>query len=158
ADLLGLIQQQAGEPRTSALHGNYMGNTHTFYAIRVPQLRAIAKAWMSQHRDLGPEQLDSLVTSLVEAPSSTEKILAGVLFDYARKEQRAINPKRCDEWLNHVEGWAETDALRTNKYTITQLPPDWKQWEKQLPRFAVSKQIQKRRASLVFLCAPLRKF
>src|SRR5690606_21477736 len=89
--------------------------------------------------------------------SATEKMLAGVLLDYARKEQRAINPRCFDEWLDHVEGWAEVDALCTNKYTVRQLPLDWSQWKKQLRQFARSKQIQKRRASLVLLCAPLRK-
>src|SRR5690606_19303874 len=117
-ELLRLIKEYAGEARIDPLLGHYIGNAHPVYAIRAPQLRTIARNWMAQHRDLTPKQLEALLSSLVKGRSATEKMLAGVLLDYARKEQRAINPRCFDEWLDHVEGWAEVDALCTNKYTV----------------------------------------
>lgn len=76
--------------------------------------------------------------------------------DYATKDQIAFDPKIFDAWLDELEGWAEVDAVCTGKYTINAIPKDWSKWEKILTRFSKSKNIHKRRASLVLLCSPIR--
>lgn len=76
--------------------------------------------------------------------------------DYATADQRRLDAKLFDQWLDHLEGWAEVDAVCTGKYTIHQLPDDWKKWAPLLKRFSKSKNINKRRASLVLLCSPVR--
>ena len=73
------------------------------------------------------------------------------------KPQRKFSPKVFDGWLNHLEGWAEVDAVCTGAYTITEIPAQWPVWKKLLTNFSKSKNIHKRRASLVLLCSPVRK-
>jgi 3-methyladenine DNA glycosylase AlkD len=94
----------------------------------------------------------------VKGKSSTEKLMAGILLDYAKTEHLALSPKIFDDWLDHLTGWAEVDVLCTGKFTIKALPTDSKAWAAQLKKFSKSRNISKRRASLVFLCSPLRYY
>jgi 3-methyladenine DNA glycosylase AlkD len=77
--------------------------------------------------------------------------------DYAKPEQLAFEPALFDEWLEHVMGWAEVDVLCSGSYSVAAVPHYWKKWEPLLRKFSKSKNIHKRRASLVLLIAPLRK-
>ena len=112
---------------------------------------------MKQHRDLSSEDFRKLLTSLIQGKSSTEKCMAGILLDNSTLAQRKFNPEAFDEWLDHLEGWAEVDSLCTGAYTISEIPSDWTRWKKLLIKFSKSKNIHKRRASLVLLCSPLRR-
>ena len=155
-ELLEEIKKNSGTPTQHTFLNNYLGSEHPRYPINAPAMRSIAKGWMKEHRDLKPHAFEALLTSLIEGESFNEKVMAGLLMDAARKQQRAINPKVFDHWLEHLEGWAEVDAVCTNQDTVTQLPLDWKTWAPMLKRFAKDKNIHKRRASLVLLCSPLR--
>lgn len=135
---------------------NYLGTSHPRYAINAPSLRAIAKRWASENKGLTASEFSAVVDSLIKGPSSTEKVMGGILMDYATKGQTQFDPKIFDSWLDELEGWAEVDAVCTGKYTIKAIPQNWKSWEKLLKRFVRSKNIHKRRASLVLLCSPIR--
>ncbi|HOX81955.1 MAG TPA: DNA alkylation repair protein [Chryseolinea sp.] len=155
-EILTLIQQNAVKPTQHTDLDNYLGTTHPRYPIAVPVLRAIAKDWMKQHPELTTTTFSTLLTSLIKGVSYTEKCMAGILLDYASKDQRQFNPKLFDRWLNELEGWAEIDSLCTGKYTSTEIINQWESWEPLLLKFSVSKNIGKRRASLVLLCSPFR--
>ncbi len=156
AEILELINKNAGKATKHTDLDNYLGTSHPRYPITVPLLRTIAKDWMKAHSDLTATHFSTLLTSLIKGESSTEKCMAGILLDYATKEQRQFNPKLFDGWLNELEGWAEVDTLCTGKYTSTEIINQWESWEPILLRFAVSRNIHKRRASIVCLCSPLR--
>jgi 3-methyladenine DNA glycosylase AlkD len=111
---------------------------------------------MRSHRELSAKEFAALLTALIKAPSSTEKCMAGIIMDYATPEQRQFNVKLFDGWLDHLIGWAEVDAVCTGKYTIYEVLLQWQKWSVLLKRFSKSKNIQKRRASLVIFCSPLR--
>lgn len=83
--------------------------------------------------------------------------MVGILLDYATPEQRKFDPKLFNTWLNYLEGWAEVDSLCTGRYSDSEILRQWKIWNPQLIQFSKSKNIHKRRASLVLLCSPLRK-
>lgn len=151
------IQHHSGKPTKHTFLNNYLGNSHPRYAISVPLLRNIAKQWMSSHRDLSAAEFSVLLSSLIKGKTSTEKCMVGILLDYSTIDQRKFNPKLFNAWLNHLEGWAEVDSLCTGRYSDTEIISQWKAWKAQLIQFAKSKNIQKRRASLVLLCSPLRK-
>jgi 3-methyladenine DNA glycosylase AlkD len=153
SELLQLIKQKSGTATQHTFLDSYLGNTHPRYPISAPQLRSIAKEWMKQHKHLSADKFSQLLTSLIEAESSTEKSFAGILMDYSTKDQRDFDPRLFDHWLDHLEGWAEIDSVCTGKYTISQIPLQWKVWEKLLIRFSKDKNISKRRASLVLLCS-----
>ncbi|MEQ1587947.1 MAG: DNA alkylation repair protein, partial [Cyclobacteriaceae bacterium] len=72
-------------------------------------------------------------------------------------EQRKFDPTLFNSWRNYVEGWAEVDSLCTGRYSDSEILSQWKTWRPQLIQFSKSKNIHKRRASLVLLCSPFRK-
>jgi 3-methyladenine DNA glycosylase AlkD len=155
--ILDLIKNNSGKGTAHTFLDAYLGNSHFRYPISAPVLRRIAKEWMKEHRDLTAKEFAVLLTDLVEAESATEKTMAGVLLDYATPDQRKFNPSLFDKWLNHLEGWAEIDALCTGKYAATELAGQWSKWQPLLIKFSKSKNINKRRASIVFFCSPFSK-
>ncbi|HTJ49164.1 MAG TPA: DNA alkylation repair protein [Cyclobacteriaceae bacterium] len=156
-EILDLIVKHSGTPTKHTYLDDYLGNDHPRYPINIPTLRKLASAWMKDNLDLSAKEFASLISSLMEGKSSTEKTTGGILLDYATKEQRSFSPKLFNSWLNHIKGWAEIDSLCTSKYTATEVLNQWDIWEPQLISFSKSKDITKRRASIVVLCVPLRK-
>ncbi len=156
-EILALIKLNSGKPTQHTFLDSYLGNSHPRYPISIPTLRKIAKDWMTAHRNLSAAQLAVLLTSLIKGKSSTEKCMVGILLDYTTLDQRKFNPKLFNTWLNYLEGWAEVDSLCTGKYSQTEILSQWKTWKSLLIQFSKDKNIHKRRASLVFLCSPLRK-
>src|SRR5688572_23979353 len=142
-EILRLIQENSGSPTQHTFSDRYLGNEHPRYLISVPVLRTIAKEWMRAHRDLNADDVAAMFTSLIEGKSATEKSMAGILMDYTTREQRLFNPALFDTWLDHLIGWAEVDAVCTGKYTITEIPSQWKTWKPLLIKFSKSKNIHK---------------
>ena len=154
AEILQLILKHSGTPTQHTFLDSYLGNTHPRYPISVPSLRKIAKEWMKKHRELSAGDFKILLTSLIHGKSSTEKSMAGILLDHSALAQRKFDPAIFDEWLDHLEGWAEVDTVCTGAYAISEIPTDWVRWKRLLEQFSKSKNIHKRRASLVLLCSP----
>jgi 3-methyladenine DNA glycosylase AlkD len=154
--ILKLIKEHSGKATQHTFLDGYLGNSHPRYPINAPTLRKLARDWMKAHQDLSATEFAGLLSSLAEGKSSTEKCMVGILLDYAIPLQRKFNPKVFNIWLDHLEGWAEVDSVCTGRYTATEIPENWNAWEKQLQQFSKSKNINKRRASLVLLCSPLR--
>jgi 3-methyladenine DNA glycosylase AlkD len=149
------IQMLAGRPTQHTFSDDYLGNSHPRYPISAPMLRKIAKDWMRDHRHVDPVEFAAMLECFIKAPSSTEKCMAGILLDSSTKDQRKFDPRLFDKWLDHLVGWAEIDSVCTGKYTITEIPAQWKIWKTLISKFSKSKNINKRRASLVFFCSPL---
>lgn len=156
-EILHLIKQNSGKPERDAFLNSYLGNDHVRYPISTAPLRAIARDWMRNHKDLTPEDFTNLLTALIKGPSFTEKIMAGIMMGYSSKAQRKFDPGIFDEWLEHLVGWAEVDAVCSGDFPATQIPEDWTRWKKLLTAFTKSTNIQKRRASLVLLCSPVSR-
>jgi 3-methyladenine DNA glycosylase AlkD len=157
AEILQLIKENSGTATQHTFLDHYLGSTHYRYPINLPTLRIIAKEWTSDYHHLPANDFAKLLTSLVRGKSHTEKIFVGILLDYASNDQRKFDPALFDKWLDHLEGWAEIDAMCSGKFSSREIPGDWARWKKQLGQLSKSKNINKRRASIVFLVAPLRK-
>jgi 3-methyladenine DNA glycosylase AlkD len=156
--ILRQIKEKAGKPTQHTYLDNYLGNQHPRYAISSPMLRQIAKEWMKSNIDLSAEAFAEVLNDLIHGESSTEKWMAGLLLDYSKKDQRKFDPTLFDKWLDQLEGWAEIDAVCTNKYSRTEIVSQWKKWKPLLIKFSKSENISKRRASIVFFCSPLSHF
>lgn len=156
AELLVAIKTKSGKPTKHTFLDSYLGTAHPRYAINNPNMRVIAKAFMKSH-SLDAQSFEELITSLIEGKSFTEKVMAGFLLDCARPELLKFDPLRFDNWLNYVQGWAEVDTLCAGKYSKTEISQQFSTWKKILVQFSRSVVIEKRRASLVLCCAPLRK-
>jgi 3-methyladenine DNA glycosylase AlkD len=151
------IKKSSGKSTAHTFLDGYLGNSHFRYPISAPILRRIASVWMKERRDLSAKDFARLLTDLIEAKSETEKTMAGILMDYATADQRKFNPSLFDKWLNHLEGWAEIDAVCTGKYAAMEVVGQWNKWKPLLIKFSKSKNINKRRAAIVFFCSPLSK-
>ena len=155
-EILELIKKNSGKATQHTFLDGYLGNEHPRYPISAPVLRRIAKEWMSDHCDLSARDIQRILTSLIKGKSSTEKCMAGILLDVTTKAQRKFDPASFDLWLDHLVGWAEVDSVCTGPYSITEIPNNFTVWKSLLLRFSKSKNINKRRASLVLLCSPTR--
>jgi len=155
-EILKLIVDLSGQGTEHTFSDSYLGNSNPRYAINAPIMRTIAKEWMKEHRHLTASQFEKLLTSLVKAKSSTEKSMAGMLLDVSTNEQRKFKAEIFEEWLDYLQGWAEVDTVCTGKYTITEIPNNFKRWRSILLRLSKSRNINKRRASMVMLCLPVR--
>lgn len=111
---------------------------------------------MNAHRHLTATEFKNLLSSLIAGKSATEKMMAGILLDRATADQKKFDVAQFDTWLDNLEGWAEIDSLCTGKYTSTEIPQHPVKWRKLLTGFVRSRNINKRRASLVFLTSPIR--
>lgn len=154
--LLEEIKIHSGKPTKHTFLDAYLGNNHPRYAIDSPTLRALAKTWAKANRDVTARELQAVLTSLIKGKSATEKCMAGILLDACTPEQRKFDPASFNSWLEHLMGWAEIDTLCTGQYSITEIPANWTTWKKLLEQFSKSKNINKRRASIVLLCSTLR--
>jgi len=155
-ELLKIIKESAEKPTQHTFLNSYLGTTHPRYPLNNPQMRTLARGFIKSH-SLDEKQFVELMTSLIEGKSFTEKVMAGFLLDCAGKDLRKFDPTHFDHWLNYLEGWAEIDTLCAGKYSATEVAPQFQAWKKLLIRFSKSDAIEKRRASLVLCCAPLRK-
>jgi 3-methyladenine DNA glycosylase AlkD len=153
--ILEEIKAHSGVGTSHTFLDSYLGNSNFRYAINAPKLRAIAKEWGRNNKMLTSKQFCDVVDSLVHGPSSTEKMMAGIILDCATSDQSQFDPTIFDEWLEQLIGWAEVDAVCTGKFMIKSIPSQWNKWEKIIKRFAKSRNIQKRRASLVLFCSPI---
>ena len=154
-EVLSIIEKKSGKATQHTFLDGYLGNSHPRYPINAPTLRTIARDWMKAHRDMTAKEFSVMLTSLAKGKSGTEKVMVGILLDNATKDQKQFDPKLFDDWLDHLVGWAEVDAVCTGKYCVTEIPDNIATWKKILTSFSKSKNINKRRASIVFLCSPL---
>jgi len=155
-DILKTIQSQSPAPTQHTFVDSYLGNDHPRYPISVPMLRTIASEWMRTHPNVTGKSFTAVLTSLAKGKSSTEKCMVGIMLDYATADQRKFDPSLFDVWLNYLVGWAEVDSLCTGKYMEAEIPAQWPAWKKLILDFSKNKNINKRRASLVVFCSPLR--
>ena len=160
--ILASIRKHSGKPTQHTFLDSYLGNNHPRYPINVPTLRMIARAWMippaaGKRRDMSAGEFCEILSSLIKGKSSTEKCMAGLLLDVSLPSQRKFDPEVFAGWLDHLEGWVEIDTLCTGQFATSEIPGQWKKWKPLLNQLSKSKNINKRRASLVLLCSPLRK-
>jgi 3-methyladenine DNA glycosylase AlkD len=156
-EILNTIIARSGKTTQHTFLDGYLGNTDPKYPIDNPTLRSIAKGWVRDHLDFTATEFKKLITSLLQGKSATEKVMAGMLLDASQPLHRNFNPAIFEKWLNHVTGWAQVDVLCSGAYAQDEILKQWTEWKKLLIKLSRSSNINKRRASLVLLCAPNRK-
>ncbi|HEY5070565.1 MAG TPA: DNA alkylation repair protein [Caulobacteraceae bacterium] len=134
---------------------SYGGSGHLFYCVSAPTRRAIAKAWLAKHRSLDVKDFLAAVESLFAGQSHEEKTLAALLVGCHATARREVRPSDIDRWLGQLNGWAEIDALCQNVFGFEQMLAAWPDWRRLIQRLARDQNINKRRAALVLLNAPV---
>lgn len=135
---------------------NYIGSNKFSYSINTPSSRKLVKDWVKEHSDLSLSEYTDLLNSLSLGKSHNEFSVIGKLLEYYPSLRKELNPKLLDSWLNHAEGWAEVDTICQGNFTADEMISHWSDWNKLIENFTTSKNVHKRRASLVLLTGPVR--
>ncbi|OGY30295.1 MAG: hypothetical protein A3A61_04230 [Candidatus Woykebacteria bacterium RIFCSPLOWO2_01_FULL_43_14] len=157
-EILDVIRKnQADSKETTDFLQRYHGTSHKFYGLRVPIRRALAKEWVKTHKNISLPDFIELLDSLYLGESYEEKTIASNLLDTCPRFRKQINPRLLDNWLSHLEGWAEVDSLCQSTFEAEEFLEKWNVWKPMIEQFSKSKEIAKRRASLVLLTKVVAK-
>jgi 3-methyladenine DNA glycosylase AlkD len=156
------LLEELGRAGRATSHGRfdpstYLGGSHVFLNVPVPDRRRIAKAWLRGRRSWTAEQVLAVAESLVLGASHEEKTLAALMLSLHPKARAALGPEGVERWLGQLDGWAEVDSLCQNLFTAEELLSDWPAWSALIARLAGDPDIDKRRAALVLLTGPVHR-
>lgn len=156
--IITALKAKAGTANAGQSSDSYTGSGHAFYAVSVPDRRAILKEVVKANKkEATIEGWLRLVDALMAGKSHEEKTMGAYLLGYVPEARKTADFSRLDTWLEELEGWAEVDSLCQNIFQPDELLVDWSGWQKFLRKLAKDKNINKRRASLVFLTGPTWK-
>ena len=103
------------------------------------------------------EEYSELLDSLYESGSYEEKTSASLLLGYFPRLRKEISTGSLDGWLGELCGWAEVDSLCQSNFTAEDMLLRLGEWEKFIRKLSKDQNINKRRASLVFLTGVVGK-
>lgn len=156
-ELLQKITKAFKTSTRNAWVASYLGTPHFCYNLSNTTKRQIVKSWAKTHKEISLSQFSTLLTSLYKGNSYEEKSIAGYLLFYFPKLRGQINLQELNEWLGELSGWAEVDNTCQTNFTSKEILSRWKEWKSLVSKLSGSKNINKRRASLVLLTLPVRK-
>jgi len=154
--LLASLEKNRRSRVHSQANDSYLGSGHFYYDVSVPIRRALAKAWLKETRHIPDGEFLAVLESLYRGRSHEEKTLASILLSYHRSARRTVGPKQLNLWLDQLVGWAEIDSLCQSAFTAAEVLANWREWERFIRTLSRDRNINKRRAALVFLTAPVR--
>jgi len=146
--------------RRSRMHSqsndSYLSSGHHYLDVSVPSRRMIAKAWLKKNKDVPDAEFLAVLESLYRGKSHEEKTLASILLSYHPTGRKSVGLRQLNAWLDDLVGWAEIDALCAGVFRVEEVLANWHGWERFIRKLSRDRNINKRRAALVFLTAPLR--
>jgi 3-methyladenine DNA glycosylase AlkD len=140
----------------SQANDSYLSSGHHYWDVSIPCLRMLAKEWLKQNKGIGNSEFLAIIDSLYGGKSYEEKVLASILLSNHRAGRKAVGPEQLDIWLDSLVGWAEVDAFCQSSFTADEMLADWRRWQRLIRKLARDRNINKRRAALVFLTTPTR--
>jgi 3-methyladenine DNA glycosylase AlkD len=155
--LLASIKAHQRHRFHSQANDSYLSSGHHYWDVAIPTLRMIAKEWLKQNKGIDDTEFRMVLDALYSGNSYEEKVLASILLAYAHARRVAIGPKQLNAWLGCLVGWAEIDSLCASTFTADEMLADWRAWQRLIRGLAQNKNINKRRAALVFLTAATRR-
>jgi 3-methyladenine DNA glycosylase AlkD len=153
--LAEIVKQQRKRAHTQA-NDSYLSSGHLYYDVSVPARRRLAKAWLKENKAIAGHEFSAVLDSLYRGKSHEEKTVASILLALNRAGRESVGTKTLDDWLDHLVGWAEIDSLCAGVYPADEILSDWNSWKTFIRKLARDKNINKRRAALVFLTGPAR--
>ncbi len=157
AGLLELLKSKASQGSNRTASKSYLGNNSVIYNVPSPVLRSLTKQWLTENKSLSPETTLAVVNSMISGASHEEKKLACFILGARKPVRSLVTIGQLDQWLDGLSGWAEIDALCQNVFSVAEVSPLWNDWKDFLTRLSKDSNINRRRASLVFLVGLTRK-
>lgn len=155
-ELLSQLKASQGKPNPF-FRSNYGGSNDPSLDIPHPKLRQIAKEFVKKHPDFSLPKLLGVLSFLNQGRFGTEKTLGGMLLQFFPKLRAQVQPAQVDAWLDNLRGWSQVDSLCQSVFTAEDLISNWERWREAIVKLSKDENINKRRASLVLLTAPVRQ-
>lgn len=133
----------------------HLGTTRRWYGLKNEQTRRILLDFRAANKDLSYEDWLALIDSLYQGESYEERCAPRTLFNKYPRYRRQLPRPQLDAWLGCLNGWAEVDSACQTVFTDKDLLADWSGWTALLESLAGDANINKRRAALVLLTAPI---
>ena len=133
----------------------HLGTTRKWYGLKNAQSRAIVSDFITIHKDLSYEDWLALIDSLYHGDSYEERCAPRTLLLKFPRYRRELPLAQLDAWLGCLNGWAEVDSTCQTVFNDKDLLADWAGWIALLQSLARDDNVNKRRAALVLLTAPI---
>ncbi len=133
----------------------HLGTTRLWYGLKNAQSRAILLDFISSHKDLSYIDWQALIDALYHGDSYEERCAPRTLLLKFPRYRRALPLAQLDAWLGCLNGWAEVDSTCQTVFSAGDLLADWEGWSALLQSLAADDNVNKRRAALVLLTAPI---
>jgi len=152
-----LRQIQTAEPGrgNTTQRPEHLGTTRKWYGLKNAQSRAILLDFIAAHKDLSYEDWLALIDTLYHGDSYEERCAPRTLFHKFPRYRRRLPLAQLDAWLGCLNGWAEVDSTCQTVFNDKDLLAGWEGWSALLESLACDENINKRRAALVLLTAPI---
>lgn len=152
-----LTQIQAAEPGRgqTTQRPEHQGAARKWYGLKNDQRRRILLDFCAANKDLSFDDWLALIDSLYHGESYEERCAPQTLFRKYLRYRRQLPLAQLDAWLGRLDGWAEIDSTCQTVFTDKDLLADWDGWSALLKALADDANINKRRAALVLLTAPI---
>ena len=150
---------QAAEPGRgpTTQRPEHSGAARKWYGLKNEQRRRILLGFHAAHKDLGFAEWLALIDSLYHGDSYEERCAPQTLLLKYPRYRRQLPLAQLDAWLGCLDGWAEVDSTCQTVFTDGDLLGDWEGWSALLASLAEDANVNKRRAALVLLTAPITK-
>ncbi len=133
----------------------HLGTARKWYGLKNDQRRQIMLDFCAAHKDLAFDDWLALIDSLYHGDSYEERCAPQTLFRKYPRYRRRLPLAQLDAWLGCLNGWAEVDGTCQTVFSDKDLLADWDGWSALLNSLAGDGDVNKRRAALVLLTAPI---
>jgi 3-methyladenine DNA glycosylase AlkD len=157
ANILAELRAAApATPRGGLNNDSYGGSGRPFFGVTTPARREIARRWAAEKRRAAPADVLAVIESLTQGETHEERTQGAFLLALMPAVRRAARPEDLERWLGRLNGWAEIDCQCQNLFTAPEMAADWPAWRALIERLRTSEDINKRRAAMVLLNAPVK--
>ena len=153
--LLQRIQATESGRGQTTQRTEHLGAKRRWYGLKNDQRRRIMLAFIADNRDLSYDDWRALIESLYHGDSYEERCAPSTLFVKFPRYRRQLPLAQLNTWLAQLEDWAEVDSTCQSVFTAKDLLADWASWQALLESLADDDNINKQRAALVLLTAPI---
>ncbi len=133
----------------------HLGTQRRWYGLKNEQRRRIMLDFIAANRDLPYEDWLALIDSLYKGESYEERCAPQTLLVKFPRYRRQLPLQQLEAWLGLLEGWAEVDSTCQTVFTAKDLLTSWEGWRDLLESLSGDDNINKQRAALVLLTAPI---
>ncbi len=154
AILQGIQATPPGRGKTSQ-RPEHLGTARRWYGLANAQRRRILLDFVAANRALPYADWRDLIDALYHGESYEERCAPQTLLLKYPKHRRALPLHQLDDWLGCLDGWAEVDSTCQTVFHAKDLLADWAGWSAFLRSLTAKANVNKRRAALVLLTAPV---